>query len=639
MTQLAVDEARAALLRANQVALARHFPSLAASVAATLDPLASAMLALEPGRQGLPTLKYTDREGSFYLHSRYDPKREAAQLLNEQLDQARLADGLLNVVVVFGFGLGYLVEALLADSPADLVIVVVEPDHASLQVAFGARDMRTWLASPRIKWVSTADPLAAVMQTCEQLDFRRLKQWQVVLAPAQMRRHRAFAHAFVDALGSELNQRMVSHVTSVRGTIRFLSNELSNFLHAARAPGLSSFAGQWADRPVVLVAAGPSLDKQLALLHEYQERCLIISVLQAYPALQKNGIRPHLVVAIDPVHGVKDFASGTEDFELMAVDLACNPQLVEMSAGRLIGGHGCVEMEKIFAPLYGARGVWAGGGSVATNAFRIAQMLKAAPMILVGQDLALTGGRSHGTSYQHAVTTVDEEREKRAASLREVEAYDGGRVMTTQLFDAYRAWFENTIRQFPALRVINATEGGARIAGAEQMPLAEALTRFALDERIDRDAIRCWAKPLAVITNRQLVRNLSELARQVRGLTRKAADALAVAEHWQKGNAVGESSVKRYQHIEAIHAEIINYRGPARPLIEGLIKEDLFAVIRAIEQAGDDAADRVQALRYHFESMRAAGESAAGLLDQFVIQVELIATQGASDPADLDDTP
>ena len=52
--------------------------------------------------------------------------------------------------------------------------------------------------------------------------------------------------------------------------------------------------------PVVIVAAGPSLDKNIHILKEFQGKCLIICVDIVLFKLIENGIRPDFVINIDP---------------------------------------------------------------------------------------------------------------------------------------------------------------------------------------------------------------------------------------------------------------------------------------------------------------------------------------------------
>src|SRR5438309_9000137 len=103
-------------------------PQLAAEIGAAA-PLPSAP---ELVATGDPTLT----ADNVLLHSRHDPRREAARWAETQRE--RLTDGA--TAVVLGLGLGYHVEALAAVWPGP--IVVVEPDRALWRTALATRDLR-----------------------------------------------------------------------------------------------------------------------------------------------------------------------------------------------------------------------------------------------------------------------------------------------------------------------------------------------------------------------------------------------------------------------------------------------------------------------------------------------------------------
>jgi hypothetical protein len=145
-------------------------------------------------------------------------------------------------------------------------------------------------------------------------------------------------------------------------------------------------------------------------------------------------------------------------------------------------------------------------GSVSTLAFALAQRLGCSPIVFVGQDLAYSDGRAYaaGTPYENSRVAVSKDGRSieldwcptvksthRGAGrtihdsepLEEATAWGGeGKVMTTIGFSAVRTWLEGASvilgRELPDLRLVNATEGGARIAGFEEKALADLLQEF-----------------------------------------------------------------------------------------------------------------------------------------------------------------
>jgi spore maturation protein CgeB len=140
------------LLLANCRALAARDPGRADAVLAAAE-LATTVEA-SPG--GSPTLA----ADGVLLHNRRAPEREARAWVARHGEA--LARG-ASTAVVFGFGLGYHIEAL-ADA-WDGRIVVVEPDTALLRAAFATRDLARVLARVELALQPLGDATIAGWET------------------------------------------------------------------------------------------------------------------------------------------------------------------------------------------------------------------------------------------------------------------------------------------------------------------------------------------------------------------------------------------------------------------------------------------------------------------------------------------
>jgi hypothetical protein len=149
-------------------------------------------------------------------------------------------------------------------------------------------------------------------------------------------------------------------------------------------------------------------------------------------------------------------------------------------------------------------------GSVSTALFSLAQRLGCSPIVLVGQDMAFTAGRTYaaGTGYETSSATVDHasgrvrlawnDEIKRlhgtqhgarheSEPLMEVPAWGGnGSVFSGPSFMAINTWLEGVAvllsEANSGVRLINATEGGASVKGFQDLTL-----RSVLDQLPERD--------------------------------------------------------------------------------------------------------------------------------------------------------
>ena len=112
------------------------------------------------------------------------------------------------------------------------------------------------------------------------------------------------------------------------------------------------------------------------------------------------------------------------------------------------------------------------GGSVATAAFWISEILGVKKIILVGQDLSYDGEMAHAGKIKQNAEWKDSQEIY-------VEGLYGGRVKTRADWLNFINWFENAVERVKGKTdVIDATEGGAKIAGTLIMPLRDAIERY-----------------------------------------------------------------------------------------------------------------------------------------------------------------
>jgi hypothetical protein len=278
------------------------------------------------------------------------------------------------------------------------------------------------------------------------------------------------------------------------------------------------------------VSAGPSLEKQLDLLREHQNNVLLIAVGPAWKSLRAADIEPHLVVTVDPFDPNYTHFEGLDaKREWLVTDFACNTDIVRTFKGPMIFGHSTPEKETLFRAIYGEWGILLTGGSVANSAMSFAITMEASPIILVGQDLGYTGGISHATGHTGKHSLAEAMAEK-PEDFHEVPGYgDGPPVLTNSQMLTYRVWFERIITQLAKDRVINATEGGARIEGALEMPLRDVLRLHATAMIDTKDLWPTQYKNQNPDRNK-IIKNLKSLGEKIKKIQSLSIEARKIME-------------------------------------------------------------------------------------------------------------
>lgn len=135
----------------NVTKIARGNPALAAA----LRDVPAGAFQIRESRSGLPSASVAGR----WLHSAYDPRREAEQWAEEQSKSCKPGE----TVVLFGVGLLYHAETLRAVLPPETALCVVVPDLRELRDACACRSLGEWIADIRWVWGSLEQMAEALM--------------------------------------------------------------------------------------------------------------------------------------------------------------------------------------------------------------------------------------------------------------------------------------------------------------------------------------------------------------------------------------------------------------------------------------------------------------------------------------------
>ncbi|MES1209560.1 MAG: 6-hydroxymethylpterin diphosphokinase MptE-like protein, partial [Pseudomonadota bacterium] len=300
----------------------------------------------------------------------------------------------------------------------------------------------------------------------------------------------------VDQAGSEIES----------SSYLFVHCATRNLPRIAAVPSIAPLAGACAGRTAVVVSAGPSLDRNIAQLRALQGRAVIIGINQTVRALRAAGVRPDVVVAVDPQNLAYQF-EGVRGGEIgtLVLGASVDDALFDVPADRTVTFASSPMPEGWIYEAAGEKAALQSGGTVATAAIQVALHLGCARIVLVGRDLALAGKRYYSTAVADggqdlalcedgrtfnlgamtsklklAPAEAAPEMARRLAATRiepiEVPGFYGTPVVSYPGFlfemDILRAIVQ---RERGRARFINATEGGAHLAGMDHCALAEVI--------------------------------------------------------------------------------------------------------------------------------------------------------------------
>ena len=487
MTSLAVQQTRASPFDANLRALARRSPRAAEQVRLAFPR--TELSWIETLDRGAPSADLAGRA----LASKRRPLAEAASLA-DAVDLKGAAG-----IVVLGFGLGYHIAELCRRGGARTAFIVFEPDVNLLRSVLERIDCSSWLASGNVTIVTEPEP-GAIAQALSGLEGFIAAGTHILEHPPSAPRlgesARRFGELFARAMGSVRTQ-VITTMVHMEVTVR---NLLMNIDHYCFAGGLGELAGAGTGVPAIVVSAGPSLERNIALLEDpaLRNRAVIIAVQTVLKPLLARGIRPHFVTALDYHEISRRFYEGLAPADVEGVTLIAepkaNPAILDSFPGA-IRVAGAEFLDLVLGEQRSPRhAAIKPGATVAHLAYTLARHLACDPVILIGQDLAFTDGQyySNGAVIHdvwgpelnefNTLEMMEWQRIVRwRGHLHRITDVLGRPVYTDDQMRTYLSQFERDFLEDRdrGLTTIDATEGGARKAHTQVMNLRDALDIYA----------------------------------------------------------------------------------------------------------------------------------------------------------------
>ncbi|WP_422446920.1 motility associated factor glycosyltransferase family protein [Thermoanaerobacterium sp. DL9XJH110] len=412
-------------------------------------------------RKGLPVCIYTCGKRRIVLHSLYDPVKEAKKFV-ESKNIKPGAD-----VVLYGFGNGYIVEEILNLISANDKITVFELNLGIFRKALETRDLTRIFSDKRFV-------IHAAYYKERILEVLKKALDKIIFGGGNLIIHRPSLETIPEAM-LDLKNALTDFALGVDSIEHFKPQMEANIkINLEDTSGylkVKDFFGRYR-MPAIIVSAGPSLDKNIQLLHEAGNKALIICVGTALRPLIYRDIFPDFCVIIDPspfvFEQVKNLSVDTPLIFLPTV----NWKVVKCYTGpRIMGIQEGIDLSEEFKSTWG---VLETGGSVATTALDVAIKFGANPVIFVGQDLAYTAHKTHATGTVHGDMAIDED-----FCTVYLKAWGGaGKVTSSKNLSYYKRWMERRILRERDIVFINATEGGAHIEGAVDAYLKDVLSQL-----------------------------------------------------------------------------------------------------------------------------------------------------------------
>jgi len=420
-------------------------------------------------RSGAPTLGIRLSSGNTeFVHSTDDPIEETIDLLKGQTFKRE--DG----TVLFGFGLGYVAKEILKRKEPGHVCYILEGLHRVFRAAMEYVDLSDILCDPDT-YLFVGEGMEWVLD-----EFRAMQRKVVAGRVQKLATERLYS--LCRNRYDEVSGRIEKRVCSIKaGLFTFnsrrehcLKNCFRNLDLISKSLPVDVLEGTAAEQTAIVVGAGPTLSDDLHAIRKHKEDFLIISVDAALKPLLDADVVPTVLVTCDslPVNSRKIERIPTP--VLSGIPLIyqadATPELVERFEGP----------KYVTSPENSLTGWLTNLGrpvrcfqnvrTVSHLGFFLARFMGVRRVILSGVDLSFPNGRDHATGCEK---TWGINLEK--GRFEWVAGNDGSTVRTCGGFLSMIRVFEEEIDRLPRGAVINTSQKGAVIRGAERMPIEEAI--------------------------------------------------------------------------------------------------------------------------------------------------------------------
>lgn len=464
------------LFEKNLAALEQRYPLLAEKIKKFEIDKTAGRAGIETAENGMqiPWVKGDNRV--WHLNSRQDPQM-AAELYAKRY---QIRD--YGIYFIFGFSDGRCAQELLKNCNDTNLVVICEPDLEVFAISCHYMDFSGIVSDTKtLFYFYELEPDMSVVMS-RIINYTRIKLLEFCILPGYDVLYHEQCEAFMDGVIEQMWNETVNKSTSMtfeRLIPQHMLFHMKNCIYHKNMEQLHQALEPYdiSDRPCIIVSAGPSLDKNIRQLKQIQGKAFIIVVDAALRTALKAGIRPDLVCTVD-ARVPERFFEGVDLTDVIWAYTGTTRKSIAENYGKDVFYYGTFYQkwnetlkEELGYPIPS----FASGGCVSSEAFVLALYLGFRTIVLIGQDLAFTGGSTH-TKEATVGRALSDEQYKQRRKIVEVEGIDGTMLETDFQMWFYKQWFEKVIKMNQdQIKVIDATEGGAKIEGTIVQTLAETI--------------------------------------------------------------------------------------------------------------------------------------------------------------------
>jgi len=395
----------------------------------------------------------TAKEGGKFLHSAYNPLREAEQAAKSANSSVPDCGG----CTFFSCGLGYAAISYANLFPND-TIIIVENDP---RYFFTALSLVDW--EPLFKHANFIIALGTGIDSVVSLieHTSGLKHTAICENTAQSQHAADYFSALRSLIERNKRKVEINASTLEKFSKLWLKNTCRNLHFLAETDGVNIYKDSCPkDLPCVILAAGPTLEEALPHLAELKKRSILIAVDTALRACLRAGVEPDFVILADPqYYAYRHIAGLKSPSSILITESAAYPAVFRFECKKIVMCASLFPLGQYIEKQIGSKGELVAGGSVSTTAWDFARFIGAKEIFCAGLDLGYPGFQTHikGSTFEEAIHTKSTRlltAEKQGsqilfgAGMSRESDYEGQPILTDSKMKMFAWWFESKQEEF-----------------------------------------------------------------------------------------------------------------------------------------------------------------------------------------------
>ena len=281
---------------------------------------------IEKNSYGL-TIAYKNNRA---VHSKYNIENECKMTLGK-INKNK------NLLIIYGYGLGYIVKYLVENineyfnekTLESLKIIVIVEDTALFKYSY-YNIFNT--EKENIFFIHGEDNIDYINKI---IDYKKVNGVSLVSLPSLTKEEKDKANKLYGEILNNIEREFSNIWTNLYFENIWTKNIIFNSEYINKSPDISVFKNAFKSFKALLICPGPTLINYIEKIKNNRENLIIICVDTSYSVLCKHGIIPDFVITVDGgFFNSLDFVYEDKKFPYLIMDIACNKIIPKIILGK-----------------------------------------------------------------------------------------------------------------------------------------------------------------------------------------------------------------------------------------------------------------------------------------------------------------